>query len=158
MSCLLEGRDVFAVMPTGFGKSFIFELLATAIEQKKISEGLQPNSMILVICLLISLIEDQTKEGQSLGLTCASMQDVNSLLEDNPLPQLLFESAEKALDNDFKRILKGRSSKFHQQVECIVVDESHIVEIWMGKRFVRCCSHSITLITFSLPYRTIMFP
>ena len=139
MSCLLEGRDVFAVMPTGFGKSFIFELLATAIEQKKISEGLQPNSMILVICLLISLIEDQTKEGQSLGLTCASMQDVNSLLEDNPLPQLLFESAEKALDNDFKRILKGRSSKFHQQVECIVVDESHTVEIWTGKRFVRCC-------------------
>ena len=87
--------------------------------------------MILVICLLISLIEDQIKEEQSL--------DVNNLPDDNPLPQLLFESAEKALDNDFKRILKGRSSKFHQQVECIVVDESHIVEIWMGKRFVRCC-------------------
>ena len=139
VSCLLEGRDVFAVMPTGFGKSFIFQLFSTAIEQKKISEGLQPNSVILVICPLISLVEDQIKEGQSLGLTCASLKDENNLLDDNPLPQLLFASAEKALDSDFKRILKDRSSKIHQQVECIVVDESHTVEIWTGKRFVRCC-------------------
>ena len=92
--------------------------------------------MILVICPLKSLIEDQIKEGQSLGLTCASLQDVNNLVDDN-LPQLLFASAEKALDNDFKRILKDRSSKVHQQVELIVVDESHTVEIWTGKRFVR---------------------
>ena len=120
------------MMPTGFGKSFIFELLATAIEQKKISEGLQPNSMILVICLLISLIEDQTKEGQSLGLTCASMQDVKDLFSNNPLPQLLFASLEEALANDFRNC-KERSSKVPQQVELIVVDEPHTVEIWTGR-------------------------
>ncbi|XP_068735380.1 uncharacterized protein [Montipora capricornis] len=130
---LPEGRDVFAVIPTGFGKSFIFELFSTAIELKKISEGLHLNSVILVICPLKSLIEDQIKEGQSLGLTCASLQDVNNLVDDN-LPQLLFASAEKVLANDFKRILKDRSSKVHQQVELIVVDESHTVEIWTGKR------------------------
>ena len=73
VNCLLEGRDVFAVMPTGFGKSFSFQLFSTAIEQKKISEGLYPNSVILVICPLISLIEDQIKEGQSLGLTTNSL-------------------------------------------------------------------------------------
>ena len=77
MNCLLEGRDVFAVMPTGFGKSF-FQLFSTAIEQKKISEGLHANSVILVICPLISLIKDQIKEGQLLGLTRASLQDVNN--------------------------------------------------------------------------------
>ena len=53
MNCLLEGRDVFAVMPTGFGKSFIFQLFSTAIEEKKISEGNHPNSVILVICPLL---------------------------------------------------------------------------------------------------------
>ena len=62
MNCLLEGRDVFAVIPTGFGKSFIFQLFSTAIELKKISEGLHPNSVILAICPLKSLIEDQIKE------------------------------------------------------------------------------------------------
>ena len=55
VNCLLEGRDVFAVMPTGFGKSFIFQLFSTAIEEKKISEGKHPNNVILVICPLLSV-------------------------------------------------------------------------------------------------------
>ena len=55
VNCLLEGMDVFAVMPTGFGKSFIFQLFSTAIEEKKISEGKHPNSVILVICPLLSV-------------------------------------------------------------------------------------------------------
>ena len=100
MDCLLEGRDAFAVMPTSFGKSFFFSC-SSQRSNKKIFE-----SVILVICPVIGLIEDQIKEGQPIGLTCASVQDVNSLFSDNPLPQLLFASAENALDNDFKRILR----------------------------------------------------
>ena len=98
---------------------------------KKILEEEYPNSVVLVICPLIGLIEDHIKERKPLGLTCASPQDANDL-SDNPLPQLSFASAEKALDNDF-RILKERSSKVPQQVELIVVDEPHTVEIWAGK-------------------------
>ena len=74
-------------------------------------EGENPNGVILVICPLIGLIEDQIKEEQPLGLTCASLQDVNDLFSDNPLPQCLFASAERARDNDFKRILKNRTVK-----------------------------------------------
>ena len=55
--------------------------------------------MILVIFPLIGLIEDQVKEGQPLGLTCASLQDVNDLFSDDPVPQRLFASAEKAYVN-----------------------------------------------------------
>ena len=51
--------------------------------------------MVLVICPLIGLIEDQIKEEQPLGLTCAVLQDVNDLFSDNCLPQLLFASSEK---------------------------------------------------------------
>ena len=136
VNCLLEGRDVFAVMPTGVGKSFIFQLFSMAIEQKKTFKGEPSNSAILIICPLNSLIEDQVKEGKSLGLKCASVQDLE-FSSDNPLPQMLFLSAEKALDSEFKRILKDPSSKVHRQLELIVVDESHTVEIWTGKRFVR---------------------
>ena len=109
-----------------------------AIEQKKTFEGKPSNSAILIICLLNSLIEDEVKEGKSLDLRCASVQDLE-FSSDNPLPQLLFFSAEKALDSEFKRILKDPSSmaKVHKQLELIVVDESHTVEIWTRKRFVR---------------------
>ena len=47
--------------------------------------------MILVIYYpLIGLIEDQVKEGQLIGLTCASLQDVNDLFSDDPVPQRLY--------------------------------------------------------------------
>ena len=59
--------------------------------------------MVLVVCPLIGLIEDQIKKGQPLGLTCASLQDVSDFFSDNPWPQLLFASAEKALNNDFRK-------------------------------------------------------
>ena len=86
VNCLLEGRDVFAVMPTGFGKSFFSAVLhSDRTEEDIIWEGEYPNSVILVICPLIGPIEDHIKEGQPLGLTCASLQDVNDLFSDNPL-------------------------------------------------------------------------
>ena len=84
--------------------------------------------MVLVICPLIGLNEDQIKEGQPLGLTCALLQDVNYVFSDNPWPQLLFASAEKALDNDFRNH-KDRSPEVPQQVELIVVEEPLTVEI-----------------------------
>ena len=47
VNCLLEEKDVFAVISTGFSKSFICQLFSMAIEQK-ISEGKQSNSVVLV--------------------------------------------------------------------------------------------------------------
>ena len=35
LNCLLDGRDVLAVIPTGYGKSIIFQLFATAMAIKK---------------------------------------------------------------------------------------------------------------------------
>ena len=56
VNCLLEGRDVLAVMSTSFGKSVFFRrvLLFTAIKQKKIWEREYPNSVVLFICPLIN--------------------------------------------------------------------------------------------------------
>ena len=51
------------------------------------------DSSYLPFDTMVGLIEDQVKEGQPLGLTCASLQDVNDLFSDDPVPQHLFVSA-----------------------------------------------------------------
>ena len=72
--CLLERRDVFAVMPTGYVKSFVFQLFAKAMEAKKVYEGRLSDTIVLVVCPLSSIIKDQVKEGLSIGLNCVALR------------------------------------------------------------------------------------
>ena len=65
---LLKRHDVFAVLPTGYGKSLIFQLFAFAasleMEEKQ--------------TVLKSIIEDQITEAQSMGILAASAADVSN--------------------------------------------------------------------------------
>ena len=40
-----------------------------------------------------------------------------------------------ARKNSFRDVLKDPSSPLHQNIAAIVVDESHTVETWAGKRY-----------------------
>ena len=73
VDCLLDGRDVLAVMPTGFG--IIFQLFATAMTVKKVHEGHHSDTVVLVVCPLTSIIQ----EGNSLGLDSAALNDGKDL-------------------------------------------------------------------------------
>ena len=55
--------DVLAVLPTGFGKSMIFQLLALMKE----------DCVVLVICPLKSIVNDQIKEASSMGILAGSL-------------------------------------------------------------------------------------
>ena len=52
---LLRGRDVFGVLPTGFGKSPIYQLFVLA----KNASPKAASSVEIVICPLKSIIEEQ---------------------------------------------------------------------------------------------------
>ena len=60
---LLAGRDVMAILPTGFGKSLIFTIYAIAKGQLSRSE----KTCVLVISPLKSIIDDQIAEMVSLN-------------------------------------------------------------------------------------------
>ena len=68
----LNHNDVLAVLPTGYGKSHIFQLFAVAasIERK------EPQT-VLVVYPLKSIIEDQIAEAESMGIPAASAVDVS---------------------------------------------------------------------------------
>ena len=73
-------------------------------------------------------------EAMSLGISCHRLQDIKEL--EKSAFQLVFSSAERVMEKDFKNMLKDTSSTLHNNVCIIVVDESHTVETWTGKRFV----------------------
>ena len=126
---MLRGEDVLAVLPTGFGKSLIFTVFGIAEKEK--TKG-APVS-VLVICPLKSIISDQLDELEGI---CSAAELTNeslgSILEDPP--DFIYCSAEQALEARFLEALKDQSSKIHQRIAAIVVDESHTVETWTGMR------------------------
>lgn len=120
---LYTGGDLLGVLPSGFGKSLIFHLL-TLLE----------DCVIVVICPLKSIVNDQVKEAISMGISAASLS--NCVIEDIQLGkfQLVFSSVEEALERKFLEALKQEGAALKNQLAAIVVDESHIVETWTGKK------------------------
>ena len=59
---LLDGKDVFAVLPTGYGKSLIYQMFVRAKDFE-----MNGKATILVISPLVSIIKDQILDMKSIG-------------------------------------------------------------------------------------------
>lgn len=128
---LLSSRDLLAILPTGFGKSLIFQLL---VRVKEILSS-KP-ACVIVVCPLKSIVQDQLSEASSMGLTATSLSDASLEDVENGKYQLIFASAEEILEKPFLDRLKKSSTPLHQNLAALIVDESHTVETWTGQRFV----------------------
>ena len=51
------GSDVLAALPTGFGKSLIFQILPSVLNTLQ-SNSVSPSSLVIVVCPLKSIIKD----------------------------------------------------------------------------------------------------
>ena len=74
-NCLLKGRDILAFMPMRYSKSLVFQVFLKAMNCNMISEAIEPNAIVLVICPLRSIVEDQVKEGESLSLKWITLDE-----------------------------------------------------------------------------------
>ena len=88
---LFFGADVLAVLPTGYGKSLIYQILPLLLYCKESLEGSQIQrsisecdltSIVLVICPLNSLINDQIRKILTTGLR-VSVLNVNRTCDDS---------------------------------------------------------------------------
>ncbi len=61
-------RDILTCFPTGFGKSIIFQAWPTLCQHL---EGFPADPILLVVCPLISLMEDQVKCLTEKGISAA---------------------------------------------------------------------------------------
>ena len=125
---LLESKDVLAVLPTGFGKSFIFRVF---VEAKELV--LKRDVTVLVVVPLLSIKEDQISEAQSAGISCGSLSLIQVSV-DTEWPKLIFASAEELENKRFREVLKDPKSSLNANLELVVIDESHTIETWTGAR------------------------
>ncbi|KAK3728952.1 hypothetical protein QZH41_016822 [Actinostola sp. cb2023] len=132
VTSLLDGQDVFAVLPTGFGKSLIYQLYVVAKSRLTVeSDESNCKPSILVISPLNSIVEEQLKSNEfSLNVVALSLQE-DALEKINQCEyDIVYTSAELALNSKFTSLLKDHSSPFRNNLHLIVVDESHTVCTW----------------------------
>ena len=143
---LLKGQGVVAVLPTGFGKSLLFQLLPDFLPVKA------DKNIVIVVCPLNSIIEDQLNVLQDRGITADVLQVFN---DERKATDSLFHSdkskADGSLKNPSAKLLNGdiqimfthpeallskegrelmNNEVFQRNVVACVVDEAHCVEIW----------------------------
>ena len=106
---LLKEKDVLAVLPTGFGKSLVFQVFAVVRSLLSV-KSTSSNGSVLVVCPLKSIISDQIEEARSPGI-----------FENLPrLPDILYTLAKTVFANVFRDLMRKR-----QDVHLVVVRETH---------------------------------
>ena len=93
-------------------------------------------SSIIVISPLQSTIRDQVIEVNSMGMTACDLNENLDCLDDIHQGKfnIIYASAEAALDKRFLNSLKAKDSLFNKTLAALIVDESHTLETWTGLR------------------------
>ena len=118
---LLAGRDTLAVLPTGAGKSLVYQLTAQLLP-----------GLTLVVSPLLALMKDQVESLEARGLRVAVINSAQSASEaDQALraavdgeAKLLYVTPERFDDAEF--LVQVR----RQEVSLFVVDEAHSISEW----------------------------
>jgi ATP-dependent DNA helicase RecQ len=118
---ILAKKDILTVLPTGSGKSLIFQL-----------PTLMMDGVTVVISPLIALMQDQVINLNSNGISAKMISSQNSneenhqsleLLQSNKI-KFLYIAPERFVNEVFKDILKTVNINF------FVIDEAHCVSEW----------------------------
>jgi ATP-dependent DNA helicase RecQ len=117
----LAGRDVFALLPTGGGKSMCFQLPA-----------LHRQGLTVVVSPLIALMKDQVDQLQAAGVAATYLNSsLDSAAARSRLAglhrgefRLLYVAPERLMLDNWKENLRAWN------VACLAIDEAHCVSEW----------------------------
>lgn len=120
-------KDVFINLPTGFGKSLIYQALKIVFNITRNSTG-----HVVVISPLVNLMKDQVENLKKLGISAISLSNVKDEeakdVEEGHFV-VVYGTPEALLINE--RWRKMLSSDIYAAKLCaIMVDEAHVIKQW----------------------------
>ena len=129
LETVAKKRDVFGILPTGFGKSLIFQLLPRLLKDLWKLE----HACVIVVTPLASIMKDQVEELTRLGLRAFAIglgdeKGEKELVAGGFDVDLLYGSPETLSSKQWSRQLK--EDLLGKQTVCLVVDEAHSVSAW----------------------------
>lgn len=141
-------QDVFAVLPTGYGKSLIFQIIPDICKELSM-RGLPyvSDPIIIVICPLNSLVDSHIRQLQAKGFTAASLTSGNMIDEEgirNGKYSFVFGSPESFLSEKWRDLL--REEAYQNRLFGIVTDEVHVIPKWQV--------HSLITENYFILYKT----
>ncbi|XP_044167046.1 ATP-dependent DNA helicase RecQ-like [Acropora millepora] len=151
LEAIYHGRDVVAVLPTGYGKSVIFHLLPSLFLDKiNYERGAAAHPVVIVVSPLNALIKDQIRRLQEGNVNAAILnvrkkansEDLEFDLSDANLSQLRDAKYEVIFTHPeaFITCKQGmelfQTAKYQRKVHAIVIDEAHCILEW-GEDFRR---------------------
>ena len=121
IGAVMAGRDCFALMPTGGGKSLCYQLPAMALP-----------GLTLVVSPLIALMKDQVDALETNGLPAAFINSTQTSDELRRVVQRVRAGEIKLLYVAPERVIEPRFADFLQTlgVSLIAIDEAHCVSEW----------------------------
>ena len=129
LESVAKRRDVFGILPTGFGKSLIFQLLPRVLKEMWRLE----RSTVLIVSPLVSIMKDQVEELSHLGVKAFAVglgdEDGEKEMRAGGFDvDLVYGSPETWCSKGWSKELK--EGQLGKQAVCFVVDEAHSVSAW----------------------------
>lgn len=126
---LARGKDVFAILPTGFGKSLIFQLFPRLAKSAMKLEMCS----IVVVSPLVSVMRDQVEQLKKVGFSAAAIGLGEECEEDEKATregkcEIIFGSPETWLSTSWRKEL--RDGQLGRQTVALALDEVHSVTEW----------------------------
>ncbi len=118
---VMKGRDCLVLMPTGGGKSICYQLPALLLD-----------GLTIVVCPLISLMQDQVQQLKAQGINAEFLNSALSQEEEQSIYKAMGEGSIKIVYVAPERLMRGRflEQLSELKISMIAIDEAHCVSHW----------------------------